>query len=156
MRNKTEQEQEFLRDAKRLQSIIRNATVFRNESINVANAYEKVVEFFRLVQSIATKKVCATLPLKGWKVWIIKSRARIRAEQSKKLFTGSAYEVLSSEHNHATTEISSDTLFFGEPKLSITECKRQTNPKFQEKIRLEIVEFVESFDKKFPLDWIRE
>lgn len=156
MRNKTKQELEFLRDAKHLQSIIYNATVFRNESINVANAYEKVVEFFRLVKSIADHEVYKTLSLKGWKVWIIKSRARIRAEQAKKLFTGSVYEVLSSEHNHATTEISSDTLFFGEPKLSITECKRQTNPKFQETTRIEIVKFVESFDKKFPLDWIRE
>ena len=156
-RTKSKEELEFLQDVRLLHRMTGNdGMLFHTNTINVTDCYEKVVEFFRLVQSIAIKEVYATLPLKGWKVWKFKSNARKHAENAKKTFEESIFEVMSSFHIRAETEISADNLFFGVPMRSIKECKRVIDPKFQEETRLEIVEFVESFKGKFPLDWIRE
>jgi len=156
-RTKTQQELEFVQKVQLLHKMTgSDGMLFHSNTINVSDCYEKVVEFFRLIQSIATKKVYMTLPLRGWKVWIFKSAARKHAENAKKIFEESIFRVMSSAHNRAETEISAGNLFFGTPIHSITECKHVLNPKFQEETRLEIVEFVESFEGKFPLDWIRE
>lgn len=156
MRNKTEQEQEFLRDVERLQLIICDERVFHSEGINIANAYEKVIEFFQVVKSIAEKGFYDLLPLKGWEICGIMSRSRKRAESTKKLFVESIQKVLLAKHNHDAVDISSDTIFFGTPMRSIRECKKQIDSDFQERTRTEILDFVESFKGKFPLDWIRE
>ena len=170
-RIKTEQEREFLRDVERLLLIIHDAK-FVSDSINLANAYEKVVEFFRLANSIATKKVYMTLPLNGRGIWGIKLPSLKDAEMKKKLFVESIHEILSSDHNSGGSDISGDTLFFGEPRTSVSECNHVLNltdnrplsetenrildPDFQGKTRQEIVEFVKSFKGKLPLDWIRK
>jgi len=156
MRSKTEQEQEFLRDVKRLQLIICDERVFNSEGINIANAYEKVIEFFQVVKSIAEKGFYDLLPLKGWKICGIMSRSRKRAESTKKLFVESIQKVQSSKHNRDAVDISSDTIFFGTPMRSIIECENEIDSNFQEETRTEILNFVESFKGKFPLDWIHE
>ena len=156
-RTKSKEELEFLQDVRLLHEMTgSDGTFFCRNSINVTDCYKKVVDFFCVVQSIAIKRVYMSLPLKGWKIWIFKSAARKRAEKAKKTFEESIFEVMSSFHIRAETEISADNLFFGVPMRSIKECKRVIDPKFQEETRLEIVEFVESFKGKFPLDWIRE
>lgn len=153
----SQQEVEFVQDVQQLRLITSSdGRLFTRECINVTNCYEKVVDFFRLVRSIADKKVYETLPLKGWKFLGIKSKSRRCAEEAKKLFVDSIHEVLSSEHYPRIEVISGAVLFFGEPIFSVSECKNVIDPKFQEKTRLEITEFVESFDGKFPLDWIAD
>ena len=156
-RTKSKEELEFLQDVRLLHEMTgSDGTFFCRNTINVTDCYKKVVDFFRLAQSIAIHKVYISLPLKGWEIWIFKSVARKRAEKAKKTFEESVFEVMSSAHNRAQTWISSYNIFFGNPMQSINECKSVPDPKFQERTRLEIVEFVESFKGKFPLDWIRE
>lgn len=155
-RIKSQAELEFVQNVQLLHSISDDdGTLFRRDSINVSNCYEKVVEFFCMVQSIAIKGVYMALPLRGWELWKFKSAARKRAEKSKKIFEESIFRVMSSAHNHAETLISADDLFFGVPMTSITACKGVLDPRFQTETRTEIVRFVESFKGRFPLDWIR-
>lgn len=156
-RTVSQEELEFVQDVQLLHKMTGyDGKIFHSNTINVSNCYQKVVEFFCVVQSIAIKRVYMALPLKGWKVWKLKSNARRRAENAKKIFEESIFKVMSSPHNCAETEISADNLFFGVPMRSITECKSVIDPRFQTETRLEIVRFVESFNEKFPLDWIRE
>ena len=160
-RIKSQAELEFVQDVQLLHSISGTYdTLFLRDSINVANCYEKVVEFFCMVQSIAIKGVYLALPLRGWEVWKFKSAARKRAEKSKKIFEESIFRVMSSSHNCAQAEISANNIYFGNPMQSIAEWKLENenkpNPKFQNETRTEIVRFVESFKGRFPLDWISE
>lgn len=153
MKRKSQQELEFVQNVQLLHRMTGSDGMLY--TINVADCYQKIVEFFRLVQSIAIKEVYATLPLKGWKIGKFKSAARKRAEKSKKIFEESIFQVMSSAHNRAETLISADDLFFGVPMTSITACKGVLDSRFQTETRTEIVRFVKSFKGRFPLDWIR-
>ena len=133
--------------------------------ISYENAYQKVVEFFRITSSIQDRmEDVYKFPLRGWSFLGIKSRERKQAEIARSVFMSQITSAGRSKSGPNRTErgeaITKFDVYFGGiyeiPQLAIADLEAIKAPGVQEKVRAQIEGFVVGYKHWFNTDWLRK
>ena len=133
-------------------------------SCEYKNCYDKVIQFFNLISKLDDRWAeVREIPLKGWKFWGIKSKGRKQAEADRAFFFKEVRKAGRDPYGINRTkpgeEVTKDNVFFGDiygiwtgPVAKFEACEETF---VQEKVRQQIVLFVQSYKKSFNVDWLK-
>ncbi|MBQ5945411.1 hypothetical protein IJL65_03295 [bacterium] len=133
--------------------------------INYNNCYDYVVEFFKRTSLFDDYWAeIKDLPLKGTKVFGIKSKARKKAEADCAFFFKEVHKAGRDLCGHNRTnpgeEVTKENVYFGDVwglhTHTIAQFERaKDDPNVREAIPRQIVDFVQSYKNSFKVDWLR-
>ena len=131
---------------------------------SLQNCYDKAVEFFVITSYLHDNlEEIKTLPLKGWRVFGLKSHQRQIAEQQRKKFLTSIVKAGRNLYGNNRTLrgeiISKDVIYFGNINgmntLPISTFETKQDPELQMTIRGQVAQFIQSYWLDFEIDWLR-
>ncbi len=144
-------------------SLVRDLNGIIN-NINYENCYDRVIQFFNLTSKLDDRWIeISQLPLKGWKFWSFKSKDRKQAEADRAFFFKEVKKAGRCPHGINRTErgeeVTKDNVYFGDIfgifTRTVATFEAFEGSFVQEKIRQQIVSFVQSYKDSFKLDWLR-
>lgn len=129
------------------------------------NCYDYVIDFFERTSLLDDYwDEIKGLPLKGTKLFGIKSKARKKAEADRALFFKKIHKAGRNLYGRNRTQpqepVTKDNVYFGDVwglhTHTVAEFERAKDDTFvQEKIRQQIVGFVQSYKGSFNANWLR-
>lgn len=154
MKEKTTQEIQFIEKVNKLNSVIIGT--------NVANCYDKALEFFSITSDLHDNLLeIESFPLNGWEFLGIKSKKRKIAETARSKFAQNVIRAGRSTVGPNRTsrgeEVTKYNLFFGnsdDGAIPIKLLEKDIDPHLQQSIRIQISNFIESFEGKFDISWL--
>jgi len=133
-------------------------------SCEYENCYNKVIQFFNLTSKLDDRlHEVYDIPLRGWEFWGIKSKDRKRAETDRAFFTKEVHKAgrdsCGINRTNPGEEVTKNDVFFGDIfgiwTGSVAKFEACKEPFVQEKIRQQIVNFIQSYKNSFKVDWLK-
>jgi hypothetical protein len=133
-------------------------------NINYENCYDMVVKFFGLTSTLEDNlSEISGLPMKGKKVFRIKSAAREKAEADRSFFIetvrNAGRDLCGRNRTKPGEQVTKHNVYFGDtdgiwtfPVAKFEELK--DDDYVQSKIRWQIMNFVRCYEDSFKLDWL--
>ena len=148
---------QFVLEVQNLKAIVR--------SISTENCYDKIVEFFTITSHLQDcSNEIRQLPLKGCKVFGIRSKQRKSAEAGLGKFLQQVHKAGRCPSGYNRTKsgeiITKDNLYFGDVYGIWTNTVRKfesdcwNDEDVQKHIRNQITGFVQSYKNSFNTDWL--